>query len=122
MTQMMMHAGLVPMFSQTIESRRDFDRLIQGYEHLTAISYVVSPDLLLQLFQAYGFNHIEVLVGENMSGNSLVDRYRESLTQKGEEPTRQLADLVASGRLRVLVPRRCITPNCTYSAVRAGVA
>ncbi len=105
---MMMNAGPVPMFSQVIESRRDFDRLIRGYERLRAISYVVSLDLLLQLFQTYGFEQVEVLVGENLSGSSLADRYRESLSQKGEQVTCELAELVTNGRLRILVPRRCI--------------
>jgi hypothetical protein len=105
---MMMNVGPVRTFSQNIESRRDFDRLTHGYERLAAISYVVSPDLLLQLFQTYGFNQIEIVVGENLSGSSLVDRYRESLSQRGEQATRQLAELVRSERLRIWVPRRCI--------------
>ncbi len=100
---MMMNAGPVPMFSQVIESRRDFDRLIRGYERLRAISYVVSLDLLLQLFQTYGFEQVEVLVGENLSGSSLADRYKRT------EGCVSWCRAAAS------------TPNCTYWVVRAPI-
>src|SRR5215216_780539 len=100
--------GCVPLLSQVIESRRQFDRLIQGYYELQAVSYVVSADLLLQLFRDYGFAQAEVIVGENLSGTSLIEQYRDSLKHRPRHVTRDLAELVAAGKLRVLVPRRCL--------------
>ncbi len=61
------------MLSQIIESRRHSDRLVHGYQDAKAVSYVVSPDLLLSLFQDYGFAQAEIIVGEIVSGTSLAD-------------------------------------------------
>ena len=98
----------VAVRTQVISARRDFDRLIQGFQTLRAISYVVSPDLLVELFDSSGLQHAEVIVGENLSGMGLVDQYRQQLQRKGEHATTRLAELVRENRLRILVPRRCI--------------
>lgn len=76
---------LLPGFSKlllwrtkVISTRQDFDKLFEGFTKLRAISYVVSPELLLEFFDQRGYTEVEVLVGEN-----LADSYRQGLEQKG---------------------------------------
>lgn len=85
-----------------ITKRAEFDQLFDGFTSLRAVSYVVSPELLLGLFER-GYQRIEVLVGEN-----LTDAYRQQLAERGPDVTERLAGLVASGALRVLVPDRTV--------------
>ena len=108
MARLLTDTGWVPMLSQIIESRRHFDGLLHGYKELWAVSYVVSPDLLLGFFQRYGFASVEIVVGENLSGVSLVEQYRDRLKEKGKQVTCRLAELVEQGKLRILIPSRGI--------------
>ncbi|MBI2886176.1 MAG: phospholipase D family protein [Chloroflexi bacterium] len=96
------------VLSRVITSHRDFDGLFEGYSTLQGVSYVVSPDLLLDFFQKRGFSQVEVVVGENLTGHHLLDQYRQSLSQKGTEVALALAQLVEQGKLRVLVPKRTL--------------
>lgn len=96
------------LLSRVITSHRDFDGLFEGYSTLQGVSYVVSPDLLLDFFQKRGFSQVEVVVGENLTGHHLLDQYRQSLSQKGTEVALALAQLVEQGKLRVLVPKRTV--------------
>lgn len=97
-----------PLQSRILTSRREFDSLFAGFTTLKAISYVVSPDLLLQRFRAHGLVEAEVIVGENLAGVSLLDQYRQALAHKDREVTRNLADLVGQGKLKIFVPTRTI--------------
>ena len=89
--------------SRLLARRQEFDSLFEGYDRLQAVSYVVTPDLLLHFFDKRGFSQVEVVVGEN-----LTDQYRQALSQKGRQVTAALAELVEQGRLRIFVPRRTI--------------
>ena len=91
------------MRTQVIARRRDFTSLFSGFTKMRAISYVLSPDLLLEFLDEHGYATLEVVVGENLS-----DSYRKGLEQKGITVVRRLAELVEQGRLRVLVPKRSI--------------
>ncbi len=92
-----------PLLSRVLTRRREFDSLFEGYNRLQAISYVVSPDLLLHFFEERGLGEIEVVVGEN-----LTEQYRRALSQKGRQVTAALAELVEQGKLRIFVPKRTI--------------
>ena len=96
-------AGLSPIQTRVIARRTDFDGLFEGFKRMRAISYVVSPDLLLEFFDKRGYTEIEVLVGENLS-----ESYRKDLEQKGVDVTERLARLIEQGVLRVFVPTRTI--------------
>jgi len=96
-------AGLSPLQTQVISRRRDFEELFNGFNRMHAISYVISPDLLLEFFEKHGYKELEVIVGENLS-----EAYRKDLEQKGVETTDKLADLVERGTLKVFVPARTI--------------
>jgi hypothetical protein len=96
-------AGLSPIQTRVIAKRTDFDDLFEGFKRMRAISYVVSPDLLLEFFDERGYAEVEVVVGENLS-----DSYRKDLEQKGLDVTERLAGLIEKGALRVFVPTRTI--------------
>lgn len=95
--------GIDSLRTQVISRRKDFDALFDGFTKLRAISYVVSPDLLLEFFDKRGYTQAEVLVGENLS-----ESYKQALEQKGVEVTEQLADRVQDGSLRIYIPDRII--------------
>lgn len=86
-----------------ISSRKDFDALLTGFNKLRAITYVASPDLLLDFFEKHGYTEVEVLVGENLS-----EPYHDSLKQKGMKTIEQLAELIERGTLRIFIPSRNI--------------
>lgn len=96
-------AGLSPLQTRVIARRTDFDGLFEGFKRMRAISYVVSPDLLLEFFDKRGYSEVEVLVGENLS-----ESYRRGLELKGLDVTERLALLTEQGVLRVFVPTRTI--------------
>ena len=60
--------------TRVIQRRKDFDELFEGFLSLKAISYVASPDLLLEFFEKSNYSRIEILVGENLS-----EPYRQAL-------------------------------------------
>ncbi|MBI4348346.1 MAG: phospholipase D family protein [Elusimicrobia bacterium] len=85
-----------------IARRADFDALFEGFTALRAVSYVVSPELLLGFFER-GYERLEIVVGENMA-----DAYRQQLAERGAEVAEKLAARVASGALRLLLPDRTL--------------
>ncbi|MEK7389870.1 MAG: phospholipase D family protein [Elusimicrobiota bacterium] len=82
--------------------RKDFDGLFVGFKKLKAVSYVVSPDLLLEFFDR-GYTEVEVVVGEN-----LTEHYRQDLAQKDANVTQRLAERMAGGSLKVYIPERTL--------------
>ena len=96
-------AGLSPLQTRLITRRNDFEELFDGFIKMRAISYVVSPDLLLEFFDQRGYSEIEIVVGENLS-----EVYRKDLEQKGVEVTDRLAEYVERGILHIFVPTRTI--------------
>lgn len=95
--------GSARVTTRLIERRRDFDALFDGFVRLRAISYVSSPDLLLDFFDQRGFTEVELVVGE-----SLAPPYREALAARGVDTVLRLAARMESGALRVLVPPRTL--------------
>lgn len=85
-----------------IAKRADFDALFEGFTGLRAVSYVVSPELLLGFFER-GYERLEIVVGENMS-----EAYRQQLANQGADVAERLAARVASGALRLLLPERTL--------------
>jgi hypothetical protein len=60
-------AGLSPLRTCLISRRRDFDELFNGFTGMRAVSYVISPDLLLDFIDHRGYAWLEVVVGENLT-------------------------------------------------------
>ena len=102
MAQVASVVGSLRIRSRVLTRRLDFDSLFDGFDRLQAISYVVSPDLLLKFLGERGFGEVEVVVGEN-----LTEQYRQALSQK-RQVTAALADLVEQGKLRIFIPKRTI--------------
>jgi len=101
--------GLHLLQTQCIRQRKDFENLFDGFSTMQAISYVVSPDLLLEFFDKRGYTEIEVVVGESLSDiHKQADIYKQGLGQKEVEVTERLAVMVEKGTLRVLIPNRTI--------------
>ncbi|MEK7286958.1 MAG: hypothetical protein AAB091_00150 [Elusimicrobiota bacterium] len=99
--------GLFPdsdlLRTMIIARRKDFETLFEGFSSLKAITYVASPELLLEFFDKRGYGEVEILVGENLS-----EPYRQTLAQKGPDVATLLAERVLDGTLRVWVPSRTI--------------
>ncbi|MBI1869579.1 MAG: phospholipase D family protein [Chlamydiae bacterium] len=89
--------------TRLIYRRKDFDELFEGFTSLKAISYVASPDLILEFFERRGYEHVEILVGENLS-----EPYRQALEQKGMGVIEQLTDRIEKGILRIYIPPKTI--------------
>ena len=102
--------------SRIIARRKDFDSLFDGYTRLRAISYVVSPQVLVDFLEKRGYESAEAVVGEN-----LAESYRQTLAQAGAGPTERLAALVAAGRVKLLVPPKTIHTKL-YILTRPGEA
>ncbi len=84
-----------------ISSKKDVDELFSGFTGLRAITYVADPELLLHLFDKYGYEYVEVLIGEKLSS-----QYKDAISQKEIDIIESLAELIESGNLRVFVPDR----------------
>ncbi len=84
-----------------IDDRRKFEELFHGFTKLWAISYVVSPELLLDFFDKRGYTQVELLVGESLTAET----YRQGLKEKGVQVTQRLAERVEDGTLRIYFPK-----------------
>ena len=68
--------------TRVISRQSDFDSLFDGYQKMKAISYVASPELLLEFLDKRGYAEIEIVVGDNLSAD-----YKNNLEQKGIDVT-----------------------------------
>ena len=96
-------SGFPDLQTRLISRRKDFDDLFDGYEKMYAVSYVISPDVLLDFYDKRGYTELEVIVGENLS-----ESYKHNLEQKPIEVVERLEELVETGALRVYVPSHTI--------------
>ena len=92
-----------PLRTKVIRRLGDFDRLFDGFTSLRAISYVSSPVVLLRLLDR-GYENVELLVGDSLAGKQLKD----DLSQRSLDAVDQLAAETASGRVRLLVPKKTV--------------
>lgn len=92
-----------------VSSEKDIDALLKGFDALHAVTYVVDPELLLQLFDDYGYEKVEVLIGETLSA-----QYKELVAQKKMETIERLAERVEGGELRVYVPNHITVHSKLY--------
>jgi len=96
-------SGFPDLQTRLISRRKDFDGLFDGFEKMRAVSYVISPDLLLEFYDKRGYTELEIVVGENLS-----ESYKHNLEQKPIELVERLEKLVETGTLRVYVPSHTI--------------
>ncbi len=95
--------NLFPLRTQVITRRKDFDELFDGFDRMRAVSYVISPELLLEFYDKRGYKELEVIVGEN-----LTDTYKQNLEQKNVQVSERLAELTQKGNLRIFIPPHTI--------------
>ncbi len=84
-----------------LQKPKDFEGLISGFKDIKAVSYVASPSSVLSLFDKYKFEHMQLLVGENIS----VKHYKKDLENKQISFIQRLMHLVKDQKLTVLFPR-----------------
>jgi hypothetical protein len=96
-------AGMYPLQTQVITRRKEFDELFHGFNKMRAVSYVISPDLLLEFYDKIGYMGLEIIVGENLS-----ESYKQNLEQKDIEVVERLEELVEKGALRIFIPTHTI--------------
>ena len=96
-------SGFPDLRTRLISRRKDFDDLFDGYEKMYAVSYVISPDVLLDFYDKRGYTELEIIVGENLS-----ESYKHNLEQKPIEIVERLEELVEKGTLRIYVPSHTI--------------
>lgn len=84
-----------------LQKPKDFEGLISGFKEIKAISYVASPSLVLSIFEKYKFEHMQLLVGENIS----VKHYKKDLENKQISLIQKLMHLVQEQKLTVLFPK-----------------
>lgn len=85
----------------TFRSRQSFTDLFEDAIRLYCITYCESPELLLELFDDYDLDELEVIVGD-------VDDYRERLIDKPDVADR-LEQLKEAGKLRIyLCPTKTV--------------
>jgi len=96
-------AGMYPLQTQVITRRKEFDELFNGFNKMRAVSYVISPDLLLEFYDKIGYMELEIIVGENLS-----ETYKQNLERKGIEVVERLEELVEKGALQIFVSTHTI--------------
>lgn len=89
--------------SRVFTKRGDFDALFEGFTRLRAISYVSTPELVLELLESRGFTDVELIVGD-----SLAPLKKDALASSDVGVIDRLALLTETGALKVLVPKRTI--------------
>jgi hypothetical protein len=89
--------------SKVIAKRGDFAALLEGFTSARAITYVASPDVLLDALDAPGFERLELVLGDSLQAVE-----PESLRAMGTDLVERLARLVEDGRLTVYVPKKTI--------------
>jgi hypothetical protein len=75
------------------------DGLFAGFRRFRGISYGASPEVVLELIERYGYEQVELVLGENLSQSS-----REKFG-RDRSPLEKLTELIEQGRVRILVPR-----------------
>ena len=81
-----------------INPKRTLQSLIPSFSRLKMVMYVQRVDFIRDLFDKYGTDEAEVIIGD-----SIVDKNRS-----GTEPDvfLRLAELIEEGRLRIRIPKR----------------
>jgi hypothetical protein len=94
--------------TRVISRRRDFEGLFEDFSKMRAVTYVASPDLLLEFLDKHGYAWLEIVVGDSLAPARLSLEWRQQLSQKDSGVTERLAERVENGSLRIFVPDRTI--------------
>jgi len=111
-----------------LRNKRNWDSLFKGYKKMRAITYMSSPDFILNQFDDLGFEYVEVLIGEGLASdlksnlenkNNSIERIMELITNnslkiygtKARVHTKMYL-LSKEGETRVIIG----SPNLSYNA------
>ncbi len=56
-----------PFHLEILRSSRGFDRLLEGFERIRAVTYVAEARTVLDLFEKHGYGDVELVLGESFS-------------------------------------------------------
>ncbi len=84
-----------------LQKPKDFEQLISGFNRLKAVSFVATPSLVLDIFEKYGFNQMQLLVGEEIS----VKHYKAQLEKKQISLIQRMMHLMQEDKLTVFFPK-----------------
>lgn len=93
-----------------------FDDLFQGYQKIRAISYVASPLTILSIFEKFGFEQMQILVGENIG----IKHYKGELQNKELGVVQKLMSLVREEKLTIYFPKSKTIHSKFYILSKAG--
>lgn len=108
MKQQALFSGEPAFQTKVIARRSDFEALFEGFSRMRAITYVASPDLVLEFMEKRGYAQVEVLVGDSLAPSRISSDWRQQLAQNQLGVCERLAQRVEDGSLRILVPERTI--------------
>ncbi|MGQ0714934.1 MAG: hypothetical protein ACT4PJ_14630 [Gemmatimonadaceae bacterium] len=94
---------LAQLKSKVITRRGDLAALIAGFPVARAITYVASPDVVLDVLDAQGFETLELVLGDSLTAIE-----PESLRLAGTDLVERPARGIEDGRLAIYVPRKTI--------------
>jgi hypothetical protein len=89
--------------SKVLTRRGDFAALLSGFPVARAITYVASPDVILDVLATQGFEKLELILGDTLTAVE-----PESLRAAGSDLVERLSRHVDEGRLTIYVPRKTI--------------
>lgn len=92
--------GELELKTLVIKSKRDFDSLFRNARVMQVITYVDSPELILEFFEKNGLSNLEIGVGESTD-------YREKLREKLEVADK-LERLKEEGKLLIYTSKKVI--------------
>jgi hypothetical protein len=93
--------------TKVIARRRDFERLFEGFTRMRAITYVASPELVLEFLERRGYEHVEVVVGDSVASPTIAT-WKQELAEKGPDAADRVAQRIEERCLRLLVPARTV--------------
>jgi len=88
--------------TQVLKNRKNWDKLFKGFYEMKAITYVSSTDFIIAQFEEYGYQKIELLIGEGLSNTVKSDL----ATDNGSID--QLFNLISNERLRILTTKATV--------------
>jgi len=78
-----------------LKRKKQWEALFEGFHTLNGITYVTSPGYLLEIFSEYGYEHVDLLVGDGMA-----EGYKDDLSGK-IGLIEHLFEKIEEGNLRV---------------------
>src|SRR5207247_79772 len=97
-------SGVLNFRTVTIQRQRDFEELFNNFDKMLAVSYVASPDLLLEYLQSKRCKTIELVAGNSdQSLGNVRKEFKQYLKEK-IDVIKKLMEYEGNGTLKIYVP------------------